>query len=97
MLVNDFNGKPLKPEAQQRVAEYLREAITDAYKTENRLGLSIEGEIIDSYSTFQVAAVMRAQLGEVYIGSEWDGRSAKQIIGGWAQRLRKSVDIAHGR
>ena len=75
----------------------LRAAITDAYKTGNRLGLTVEGEISDSYSGYQGAAVMRTELGEAYIGDWWDAPSAKQIMDKWAARLREAVDKAHGR
>lgn len=78
------------------VAE-IRVAITEAYKTGNRLGLTVEGEIIDSFSTVQVAAVMRTELGEIHVGDWWDGPSAKQIMDAWAARLRQAIDIAHGR
>jgi len=78
------------------VAE-IRVAVTEAYKTGNRLGLTVEGEINDSYSTFQAAAVMRTELGEAYLGDWWDGPSAKQIIDAWASRLREVIDIAHSR
>jgi hypothetical protein len=122
VMVTEFDGKPLSPETQQKVSDYLREsitraiggrypivpnsgvdvgeirvAITDAYKSHDQLGLTVEGEIIDSYSTFQVAAVMRTQLGEKYLGSWWDGPSAKQIIDAWSARLGQAIDIAHSR
>ncbi len=121
-MVTAYDGKPLPPAAQQKVADYLREAVTkalsdrypivtsggldvaeirvavtEAYKTGNRLGLTVEGEINDSYSTFQAAAVMRTELGEAYLGDWWDGPSAKQIIDAWASRLREVIDIAHSR
>ncbi len=75
----------------------IRVAITDAYKTGNRLGLTVEGEIIDSYSTYQAAAVMRTELGEAHLGDWWDGPSAKQTMDAWADRLRQAIDMAHGR
>jgi hypothetical protein len=119
-MVTAYDGKPLSPAAQQKVADYLREAVTkalsdrypivtnggvdvaeirvavtDAYKTGNRLSLTVEGEIMDSYSTFQAAAVMRNDLGEAHLGDWWDGPSAKQIMDAWATRLRQVIDIAH--
>ena len=75
----------------------LRVALTDAYKNGNRLGLTVEGEIFDSYSGYQAAAVMRTELGEAYIGDWWDAPSARQIIDKWSARLRQAVDAAHGR
>ncbi len=72
----------------------LRLALTDAYKTGTRVGLTVEGEIMDSLSTYQAAAVMRTELGESYVGSWWDAPSAKQIIDAWAARLRQAIDDA---
>jgi hypothetical protein len=121
-MVTAYDGKPLSPAAQQKVADYLRDsvtkalsdrypivsaggvdvaeirvAITDAYKSGNRLGLTVEGEINDSYSTYQAAAVMRTELGDSHLMDWWDGPSAKQIMDAWATRLREVIDIAHGR
>jgi hypothetical protein len=75
----------------------LRVAITDAYKNGNRVGLTVEGEIFDSYSGYQGAAVMRAEPGEAYVGDWWDAPSVKQIIDKWSARLRQAIDVAHGR
>ncbi len=72
----------------------LRLALTEAYKTGTRVGLTVEGEIMDSLSTYQAAAVMRTELGESYVGSWWDAPSAKQIIDAWATRLRQAIDEA---
>ncbi len=121
-VVTEFDGKPLPPEAQRKVAEYLREsvtkalgdrypivtspgadvgdirvAITQAYKTGDQLGLTVEGEIVDSYSGYQAAAVMRTELGKLYLGSWWDGPSAKGIIDAWTARLRKAIDDVQPR
>jgi hypothetical protein len=121
-MVTEYDGKPLSPTAQQKVADYLREAITkaladrypivtsggvdvgeirvaitQAYKTGNRLGLTVEGEIDDSFSTVQAVAVMRTELGEIYLGDWWDSTSAKQIMDAWAARLRSAIDITHTR
>jgi hypothetical protein len=115
--VEEYDGKPLTPEAQQKVADYLREsvtralsdrypivntygpdvgdirlAITQAYKTGNQLGLTVEGEIVDSISGYQGAAVMRTELGKPYLGDWWDGPSAKEIIDAWSLRLRQTID-----
>lgn len=87
---------PIVPNAGGDVGE-IRVALTDAYKTGNRLGLTVEGEINDSYSTYQAAAVMRTELGEMYLGDWWDGPSAKQIMDAWAARLREAIDMAHAR
>ena len=121
-LITEFDGEPLPPESQQKVANYLRQAIikalsdrytivdvgggdvgeirvaiTDAYKTGNRLGLSVEGEIINLYSTYQAVAVRRTELSKPYIGAVWDGPAAKEIIDAWADRLREAIDTAHSR
>jgi hypothetical protein len=117
VLTQSYNGKPITPEQQKRIADYLRSsittalqdkypvvdapstdtaeirvAVTDAYKGGSQLGISIEGEIQDSFSGVQVAAVMRTELGKMYLGDWWDGPSAKQIIDGWSQRLRQAID-----
>lgn len=75
----------------------IRIAITDAYKSGDQLGISVEGEIQDSYSGVQVAAVVRTDLGNIYVGTWWDKTSAKEIVNGWSQRLRQAIDSAHGR
>ena len=121
-LVTQYNERPVTPEQQQKVIDYLRGAVTkalgdrypvvgnsgpdvgelrlavtDAYKTGDRLGISVEGEIIDSFSGYQGAAVMRTELGEAYIGDFSDAKSAKETIDKWAERLREAIDYAHGR
>ena len=73
----------------------IRIAITDAYKSGTQLGISVEGEILDSYSGVQVAAVVRTDLGEMYLGNWWDKTSAREIVDGWSQRLRQAPDSAH--
>jgi hypothetical protein len=75
----------------------IRVAITQAYKTGNQLGLTVEGEIMDSYSAYQAAAVMRTELGKAYVGDWWDGPSAKEIIDAWAGRLRQAIDGVQSR
>jgi len=75
----------------------IRIAVTEAYKSGNQLGITVEGEIQDSYSGVQVAAVVRTDLGAVYLGDWWDKTSAKEIVDGWSQRLVQAIDSAHGR
>jgi len=75
----------------------IRIAITDAYKSGDQLGISVEGEIQDSFSGVQVAAVVRTDLGKIYLGDWWDRPSAKEVIDGWSQRLRQAIDSAHAR
>lgn len=72
----------------------IRIAMTDAYKSGNQLGVSVEGEILDSFSSVQVAAVVRTDLGKAYLGDWWDKTSAREIVDGWSQRLRQAVDSA---
>ena len=121
-LVTQYDERPVTPEQQQKVVDYLRGAVTkalgdrypivgnsgpdvgelrlavtDAYKTGDRLGITVEGEIIDSYSGYQAAAVMRTELAEARVGDWWDATSAREIVDRWAGRLREGVDAAHGR
>ena len=70
----------------------IRVAVTDAYKKGNQVGLTVEAEIIDSYTAVQVGAAMRAALGEPYVGSWWDTDSAKEIVNDLAKRLRQVID-----
>ena len=75
----------------------IRVAITEAYMTENHLGLTIEGEILDSTSGYQVAAVVRTQLSEPYYSDYFDAPAAREMMRMWAQRLRDAIDVAHKR
>lgn len=75
----------------------IRIAITDAYKSGSQLGISVEGEILDSFSGVQVAAVVRTDLGNMYLGDWWDKTSTKEVIDGWSQRIRQAIDSAHAR
>jgi len=72
-------------------------AITKAGKTGDRLDLWVEGEIVDSYSRFQVAAVMKSELGKNYLGNWWDRVSAREMMDKWAAQLRQTIDAAHGK
>jgi hypothetical protein len=73
----------------------IRVAITEAYMTENRLGLTLEGEIIDSTSGFQAAAVVRTELSDPYSSDYWDAPPAREMMHGWASRLRAAIDASH--
>jgi len=75
----------------------IRVAITDAYKSGNQVGITVEGEILDSFSAVQVAAVIRNDLGNQYLGDWWDKVSAREIVDTWAMRLRQAIDSAHGQ
>jgi hypothetical protein len=70
----------------------IRIAVTDAFRQGGQFGLTIEAEIIDSYTAVQVGAVMRTALGQPYLGSWWDSESAKEIVGDLAKRLRQVID-----
>lgn len=69
--------------------------VTEAYKSGVQLGLTIEGEIRDSYSGVQVASVVKSELGERYLGEWWNDTSARQIMDTWATRLRQVLDETH--
>lgn len=122
ILTKNYNGQPITPEQQARMANYIREsiitaladkypivtapstdtaeirvAITDVYKAGNQVGITLEGEILDSYSAVQVAAVIRNDLGKHYVGDWWDKTSAREMVDGWAKRLRQAIDSAHAR
>jgi hypothetical protein len=84
-------------EASSTDTAEIRMAITDAYKSGSQLGLSIEGEILDSFSAVQIGAVIRTDLGNRYVGDWWDRTSAKEIINDWSRRLREAIDSAHAR
>ncbi|MHC1764512.1 MAG: DUF3313 family protein [Verrucomicrobiia bacterium] len=75
----------------------LRVAITDVYKAGNQVGITLEGEILDSYSAVQVAAVIRNDMGKHYVGDWWDKVSAKEMVDAWALRLRQAIDSAHAQ
>jgi len=121
-LVTQYDERPVTPEQQQKVVDYLRGAVTkalgdrypivgnggpdvgelrlavtDAYKTGDRLGISVEGEIFDSLSGYQAAAVKRTELSEARPGDWWDATNAREIIDRWAGSLREGIDAAHGR
>ena len=61
-------------------------------------GAAMEGEIVDSQSGIQLAALIESKLGERLSLdglSEWG--DAKAVIDGWAKRLRERLDEAHGK
>jgi len=77
------------------VAE-IRIALTGAYATGGKLGLCVQGEILDSSKT-QVAAVVRTELSEYYSPNWEDRATARKMVDEWAARLLKVVDQAHGK
>jgi hypothetical protein len=95
-IISTISGRyPVVSEPGPDVAE-IRIAITDAYRTGGKVGLCIQGEILDNSGT-QVAAVVRTELSEYYAPS-WENKStARSMVEAWAQRLLKTLDEAHGR
>jgi hypothetical protein len=75
----------------------LRVAITDVYKSGIQVGITVEGEILDSFSAVQVAAVIRNDLGDQYLADWWDKASARQVVDNWSMRLRQAIDSAHAK
>ena len=69
----------------------IRIALTGAYRTGGKLGLCVQGEILDNSNT-QVAAVVRTELSEYYAPGWEDKQSAHEIVQAWAQRLVKLID-----
>jgi hypothetical protein len=95
-LVKTLSGRyPIVTEAGPDVAE-IRVAITEAYRTGGKLGLCVQGEILDNSNT-QVAAVAKTELSELYTPKWQDKNIARQMVEGWAQRLLKVIDEAHGK
>lgn len=61
-------------------------------------GAAMEGEIVDSQSGKQIAAVIQGQKGNpISLDglSKWS--SAKAVVEDWAATLKKRIDKAHGR
>lgn len=86
---------PVVSDPGAEVAE-IRIAITEAYRTGGKLGLCVQGEILDNSNT-QVAAVVRTELSELYI-PDWENKAtARGMVDEWAKRLLKAIDQAHGK
>ena len=73
----------------------VRVAITDAYKSGNQVGLTVEGSIVDSASAYQAAAVMKSDLADAQLGSWWNGERAREIVDRWSERMAEAVVQAH--
>jgi hypothetical protein len=86
---------PIVTEAGPDVAE-IRVAITEAYRTGGKLGLCVQGEILDNANT-QIAAVSKTELSELYSPKWQDKNIAREMVEGWAQRLLMVIDEAHGK
>jgi len=69
----------------------IRIALTSAYRTGGKLGLCVQGEILDSSKT-QVAAVVRTELSEYYAPGWEDKNSGRELVQAWAERLVKMID-----
>jgi len=69
----------------------IRIAITEGYRTGGKLGICVQGEILDNSKT-QVAAVVRTELSDYYSPKWEDKDTARELVQGWAQRLLKAVD-----
>ncbi len=82
---------PVVAEPGTDVAE-ARVALTSVFKKGLRAGFTLEGEILDSYSAVQVAAVTRSEIGEAYVGSWWDAPSLRGQVDAWAKQVRQALD-----
>jgi hypothetical protein len=86
---------PVVMEPGPDVAE-VRVALTDAYRKGGKVGLSLEGEILDNSNT-QVGAVMRSEMSELYVAN-WENRAtAKEMVEKWVQRLCQTIDESKRR
>jgi hypothetical protein len=95
-MINALSDRyPIVTEPGADVGE-IRIAITSAYRTGGKLGLCVQGEILDN-ANYQVAAVMRTELSELYVADWQDKATAKQMVGEWAKRLRQIIDEANGK
>jgi hypothetical protein len=86
---------PIVSEPGPGTAE-IRIAVTEAYGTAGKLGLCVQGEILDNSNT-QVAAVVRTELSQYYSPSWEDKETARQMVNEWSQRLLKTIDQARGQ
>jgi hypothetical protein len=86
---------PVVNEMGPDVAE-VRVALTEGYRTGGKVGLCVQGEILDSSKT-QVAAVVRTELSQTYV-ADWEAKdTAKKMVDAWALRLRAALDEAHAK
>ena len=86
---------PVVSDPGPNVAE-IRIALTEAYRTGGKVGLCVQGEILDNSNT-QVAAVVRTELSQLYVPNWEDKNTASEMVQAWAQRLLKAIDQAHGK
>jgi hypothetical protein len=81
---------PVVSEPGPNVGE-IRIALTGAYATAGKLGLCVQGEVLDNSKT-QVAAVVRTELSERYSANWEDRDTARKMVEAWAERLVKAID-----
>jgi len=86
---------PVVTEPGPEVGE-IRIAITEGYRSGGKLGLCVQGEILDNSNT-QVAAVLRTEINDTYSPGWEDKLQARKMVEEWAQRLVAAIDKAHGR
>jgi len=86
---------PVVSEPGPEVGE-IRIAITEGYRSGGKLGLCVQGEILDNSNT-QVAAVLRTEINDTYSPGWEDKLQARKMVEEWAQRLVAAIDKAHGR
>jgi len=89
-IISSLSGYPIVNEPGPDVGE-IRIAITGAYRTGGKLGLCVQGEILDNSNT-QVAAVVRTELYQQYSADWQDKPSAREMVQEWGKRLRKAID-----
>ena len=71
-------------------------AITDAYYLDNRVGLAMEGEVIDSVSSVQIGAVVRSVVNPgISLNTPAVEARAKEFMDEWARNFRTFLDRAH--
>lgn len=84
------DGYPIVTEPGADAAE-IRLAVTGAYRTGGKLGMCLQGEILENSNT-QVAAATRTDLSELYIANWENKATAHEMVEDWAKRIRKAID-----
>ncbi len=73
-------------------------ALTDAYDAGGRVGVAMEGELVDSVSDVQIGALVESQIGKnLTINRFWTEKDATRIMDDWANRLLDAIDAAHAK
>ena len=95
-MINALAPKyPIVSEPGPDVAE-IRIAVTEAYRTAGKRGLSVQGEILDNSNT-QVGAVVRTEINQQFTRDWQDKEASRKMVEAWAQRLVKTIDEAKGK